>query len=149
MNAYEKLFVYTDGGARGNPGHAAVGVVITSQRSGRGEGVIVRLGRRIGETTNNVAEYQAVITALEYLLTHKLTARRIVFLLDSLLVASQLMGKYKIKQPYLRELADTAKRLQGRLKMPVTFTHISRAENEAADQLVNSALDSVDMVASD
>jgi len=144
----EELYVYTDGGARGNPGPAAIGVVIRSSRTGKGGLTIAAFGRRVGETTNNVAEYHAVIAALEFILTKKINCRRINFFLDSQLVVSQLTGKFKIKQVHLRKLVELVHQLLRQLNTEVAFTHISRNQNQQADELVNQALDQPDMTGS-
>ena len=135
-----KVIIYTDGGSRGNPGEAAVGVVILSER---GE-TIKAYGQCIGVATNNQAEYQAVIFALEKikLLFSKREAARlkIDFRLDSELVVKQLNHQYKIKES---EIQKTFLKLWN--LMPdfgeITFTHILRGQNKQADRLVNEALD--------
>ena len=131
------LKIFTDGGARGNPGPAAVGVVIFDEH-GKG---IHRFGRAIGETTNNVAEYQAVIDALGWVEGQLKKPEIINFFLDSMLVAKQLSGNWKIKQAHLRELAVRVGTLIGKLGVKVTYTPIPRERNSEADFLVNQALD--------
>ena len=126
--------VFTDGGARGNPGPAAIGVVVQDEQ-GR---TVYELGRTIGETTNNVAEYRAVIGALEWIKSQPRPAA-VNFYSDSTLVVNQLQGLWKIKQAHLKPLIDEVRRLAEGLT--VTFTAIPRAQNEAADALVNQALD--------
>lgn len=125
-----------DGASRGNPGPAAVGVVL---EDGDGE-VISSFGRRIGSTTNNVAEYQAVLAGLE-----EAQARGIVDLemrLDSELVVRQITGQYKVKHPQLVVLKhDVDLLLRGFRTFRVK--HVPRAENHAADKLANEALDAV------
>lgn len=123
-----------DGASRGNPGPAAVGVVLEDDD---GE-VIFSFGRRIGSTTNNVAEYQAVLAGLE-----EAQARGIVDLemrLDSELVVRQITGQYKVKNPQLVILKHDVDLLLRRFR---TFRvkHVPRAENHAADKLANEALD--------
>ncbi|HCS79235.1 TPA: ribonuclease H [Patescibacteria group bacterium] len=148
MKINQVLYVYTDGGARGNPGPAAIGVVISKAHNEQDGSIITRFGRRVGETTNNVAEYRAVIAALEFIATQKLPCQRINFFLDSQLVVSQLTGEFKIKQPHLRTLVDSVHALVRRLGTEVSFTHVSRSRNKHADELVNQALDDPDMTAS-
>src|SRR3989344_3558887 len=92
-----KRIVHTDGGARGNPGPAAIGVVIEE-----GNKTLAAFGKTIGEATNNIAEYTAVIEALMWLTQHP--ADYIQFFLDSTLVVNQLNGLFKVKEPHLREL---------------------------------------------
>lgn len=129
-----RLAVYTDGGARGNPGPAAIGVVIKDERGK----IIHQFGRTVGETTNNVAEYLAVLAALEWLKvqTQPVTAN---FYSDSSLVVHQLKGEWKIKEAHLRQLVERVHRLENDLV--VTYTAIPREQNTAADAQVNQALD--------
>lgn len=133
------LIIYTDGGSRGNPGQAAVGVYITNAKGEE----IVRFGKRIGETTNNTAEYLAVITALDYL-KEKLNQeiQTITFFLDSLLVVNQLNGLYKIKESHLQTLAIKIKKLAGERPGKVFYNYVPREKNRVADSLVNQALNS-------
>ncbi len=129
------VVIYTDGGARGNPGPAAAGVVILN--GAEKTEVMEYLGRR---QTNNWAEYEAVVIALGKLLEMGLRDVDIEFRLDSLLVVEQLKGNWKIKEPELKKQAAKVKSLLkdfGRVR----FTHIPRDENSEADRLVNEALD--------
>lgn len=130
--------VYTDGGARGNPGPAAVGVVI------EGGGINKKYGEYIGEATNNEAEYQASIIALKKLKQlvgrDKTSLATVEFCVDSELLAKQLNGEYKVKEKNLQNLFMELWNLKldfGR----VTFNHVFRGKNKEADQLVNEALD--------
>jgi ribonuclease HI len=130
----ETLTIFTDGGARNNPGPAAIGVVIGDKE----------YGEYLGETTNNVAEYQAVIFALKkvrHLLgKEKLKNTKVIVNLDSELVASQLNGKYKILEPDLQPLFVEVWNLK--FDFPhLEFHHIPREKNKKADKLVNQALD--------
>jgi ribonuclease HI len=130
------IIIYTDGGARGNPGPAAIGVVIY-----RDQEKIAGVGEYIGERlTNNWAEYEAVIFALLKALELELIGADIEFKLDSLLVVEQLKGNWRIKEPSLKPQVE---KVRGLLKDfgRVTFTHIPREENKEADALVNEALD--------
>jgi len=132
-----KLIIHTDGGARGNPGPAGIGVVI--EQDGK---IIHEFGKTIGETTNNVAEYTAVIEALTYLKTRNTQLETISFLLDSKLVVEQLNGNYKIKDAKLRELSLKIRMLEQELSGGViTYAHVPREKNKEADRLVNQALD--------
>lgn len=131
------LTIYCDGGSRGNPGEASYGFVIKDQT---GE-VIYKEGKRIGIETNNVAEYMAVVSALFYVEREKIEASRINFFLDSLLVVSQMNGKWKIKNERLRELLYSAKQTEKKLGILITFTAIPREQNKEADRMVNLALD--------
>ncbi len=126
--------IYTDGGARGNPGPAAIGLVIYAA-SGK---EVERYGKYIGTTTNNQAEYRALLVALE--LVQKFAPDKVVCHLDSELVVRQLQGKYKIKESGLVSLASDVFRLTNKLKQ-IEFVHVPREKNKLADQLVNEALD--------
>jgi ribonuclease HI len=132
------FIIYADGGSRGNPGKAAYGFVVYDGEKNE----LYKEGKYIGIDTNNVAEYSGVISALKYLL-EKGDAQnsRIQFRLDSLLVASQLEGIYKVKNENLRNLFFTVKSLQEKLKATIHFQHVYRSENSAADAMVNKALD--------
>jgi len=132
----DKLIIYTDGGARGNPGPAAIGVAI--YETGTINEPILKIGKFLGTTTNNEAEYRAVIVALEE--TKKLGGKSLTFFLDSELVVKQLTGKYKIKEPRLAALAADVLRLQNNF-LQVVFKHVPREKNKLADALVNEALD--------
>ena len=132
----DKLIIYTDGGSRGNPGPAAIGVVI------RDKGY----SEAIGETTNNVAEYKAIIFALKktkaLLGGKKVKETELEIRSDSELIVSQLKGKYKIKDEELKTLfIEVWNRKQDFKK--VDFTLIPREKNKAADKLVNSELNTL------
>ncbi len=124
----------TDGGARGNPGPAGIGCVITDEAGA----VIKTFGGYIGEGTNNVAEYRALVRGLE--LAAELGAARVAVRMDSELIVRQLTGVYRIKDPKLKALAAEVGRLASRFDS-VSFSHVRREENSAADELVNRAID--------
>ncbi|MBI4117153.1 MAG: ribonuclease HI family protein [Parcubacteria group bacterium] len=135
----QKFTIYTDGGARGNPGPAAMGVII------KGPVETKKYGEYIGEATNNEAEYQAVIFALKKLKQligkEKTKSEAEVELhLDSELLASQLNAEYKIKEKRLQQLFLEVWNLKQDFKN-VSFKHIPREDNRGADKLVNQALD--------
>jgi ribonuclease HI len=130
----DKLIIYTDGAARGNPGPAAIGVDIRDE-SGK---TVTGISRRLGITTNNQAEYRAVIAGLEKAIS--LGARRVTIKSDSELVVKQLNGQYKIKNAALRPLYQEIVKLFGTLES-VSITNIPREQNSAADALANKALD--------
>ncbi|RJR25573.1 reverse transcriptase-like protein [Candidatus Microgenomates bacterium] len=132
-------FIKTDGGARGNPGPAAIGIFIKDSEGHE----LLKKGEKIGETTNNVAEYLAVVKALEWLKENieKRSLGKIFFDLDSSLVVNQLNGIFKIKEAHLRELVLKIKTLENEVGGNIFYRHIPREENRAADALVNSALD--------
>ena len=130
-----KLVIYIDGGARGNPGPAAIGVV-AGQKSYQ---------ERIGSTTNNVAEYKAAIFALKkakQLLGKEKSKSEVEIRTDSELLYKQLNGQYKIKNKELQSLFIEVWNLQQDFKK-VKFIHIAREENRLADRLVNQALDTL------
>lgn len=140
QNYNAKLIVYTDGGSRGNPGPAAIGVVVKDA-----EGQIIKsYGEAIGERTNNEAEYEAVILALQKIRAllgkEKIKNIEIIVNLDSQLVSSQLRGEYKIEEERLFPLFIKI----WNLKMDfgeVRFKYVPREKNKEADRLVNMALD--------
>ena len=128
-----RLFISTDGGARGNPGPAAIGVVIKNEKGD----VLFAEGKYIGETTNNQAEYQAVVLALEK--AQELGGTELHFNLDSELVVKQLKGEYKVKNQDLAVQFIKIWRLQQNFKK-IDFQHVYREKNKEADDLVNQAL---------
>jgi ribonuclease HI len=137
-----KGFLNTDGGARGNPGPAGIGVVLKDA-----DGIVIaEIARSIGITTNNVAEYEALIEGLKLALDHGATELDIY--VDSELVVSQLEGKWKIKNERLRGLAVGARALMGRFER-ATIRHVRRSQNTHADRLANVAMDRSEAVAGD
>ena len=129
-----KLVVNVDGGARGNPGPAAIGVVV-SEPDGT---VIDEVAERIGVATNNVAEYRAVIKGIER--AQALGAGEVELIGDSELVARQLTGAYKVKHPAMKPLhAEALAALNGLESWRIRT--VPRAQNARADELVNAALD--------
>lgn len=129
-----KLVLHVDGGARGNPGPAAIGVVI----SGADGTVIDEVAERIGPATNNVAEYRAVLRALER--ARELGADEIEIIGDSELIARQLSGAYKVRHPAMKPLHEQAMAALAGFERWHIRT-VPRAENARADALVNAALD--------
>jgi len=129
-----RYLVHTDGASRGNPGPAAIGVVI---QDAEGREVAVH-SEAIGRATNNVAEYRAVVQALSMLAG--LGASRAEFLLDSELVVRQLNGLYRVKDPKMAALHGEVRRRAAQLGQ-ITFRHVPRHQNERADELANQALD--------
>ena len=130
----EKVIIYADGAARGNPGPAAIGIVIQDQAGS----TVATISRQLGITTNNQAEYQAIIAALEKAVS--LGAKNIVLKSDSELVVKQINGLYKIKKTALRPLYQQVVQLIGSLES-FTISYIPREQNAAADALANRALD--------
>lgn len=130
---HKTLIIKSDGGARGNPGPAAIGVVIEE-----GHKVIHTISRFIGQASNNVAEYSAVIAGLEY--AKSMGAERVICYLDSKLVVEQLNQRYKVKHPDMGKLFLVAWNLIQCFDK-VHFHYIPREHNTQADCLVNKALD--------
>ena len=129
-----KLIVNVDGGARGNPGPAAIGVVV---RDAGGE-ILSTISEKIGEATNNVAEYRALIAGIER--ARELGADRIELLGDSELVIRQVRGEYKVKNAGIKPLhAEAIESLRGFDEW--SLNHVRREQNAEADALVNDALD--------
>ncbi|RKX96077.1 MAG: ribonuclease H [Spirochaetes bacterium] len=131
------LKIYIDGGSRGNPGDAAIGVVVYNDKSEE----IYRFGEKIGTKTNNVAEYSALIRALEHL--KKMisnTDEKILIYSDSELLVKQINGIYKVKNKKLKTLYDKAKSLLKNFKN-IEIKHIVREKNTVSDWIVNRVLD--------
>jgi ribonuclease HI len=137
-----KATLNTDGGARGNPGPAGIGVVLRTSDGA----TLAELGRGIGSTTNNVAEYEALIAGLELALAQGVTD--IEILVDSTLVVNQVMGRWKIKNDRLRGLAVRARSLMDKFDR-ATITYVPRAENKDADRLANVGMDESEVVGDD
>jgi ribonuclease HI len=135
--AVDTIIVYSDGGARGNPGPAAIGAVVLDATDDPPKRVAT-ISERIGETTNNVAEYRALIAGLEA--AEPFRARRVQVFADSMLVVQQLRGQWKVKQAHLRPLVDRARELLATYEV-AELQHIAREYNTDADALVNAALD--------
>jgi len=130
-----RLVVHVDGGARGNPGPAAIGVVVSAPDGA----VLDEVAERIGVATNNVAEYRALLRGLERAVA--LGAREVDLVNDSELVARQLTGAYKVKHPAMKPLYEQAiSALRGFDRWGIRS--VPRAQNARADALVNQALDS-------
>jgi len=139
----DKIYINTDGGSRGNPGPAAIGIVF-SDANGK---EIHHYQKCIGWTTNNEAEYQAIIKALEILMQSKWFAenniadKEVICRLDSQLVVEQINGNYKIKQDHIKLLIAQLRQMISQMHLNISFIHIRREENKLADKLVNQALD--------
>jgi len=128
------LIAHTDGGSRGNPGPAGYGVVIHDSDGNKVAGLSQYLGRQ----TNNFAEYQALIAALEYAIQHGPKALKVIS--DSELMVRQLKGIYKVKDPSLRDLYERASELIAHLDW-FNIEHVLRGQNREADELANQAMD--------
>ena len=140
MKSQQKLITYTDGGSRGNPGPAALGVVI-QDAAGH---TIKEYGETLGVRTNNEAEYEAVVSALKKVKAlfgkEKTKAMSVEMRMDSELVMKQLTAQYKLENEKLIPLFIKIWNLRQDFK-EVTFVHVRREQNHAADRMVNEALD--------
>ncbi len=134
MSTSKTLHLYTDGGARGNPGPAATGVVITDE-NGK---TLAAYGEYLGHQTNNFAEYSAIISGLKK--AKELGADQVKCFADSKLVIEQLNRKWKVREPSIQKLFLAAWNA-AQAFLHITFTHIRREKNKAADQEVNRVLD--------
>lgn len=139
MTNQNKLIVYTDGGSRGNPGPSALGVVILNSD----KSMLVEIGKAIGITTNNMAEYLAVLEALSWIKQQGIQNqyRAIDVFMDSQLLCRQLTGVYKVKHQQLKALMIRIKEIEKKLGIPILYHHVRRENNKEADRLVNLALD--------
>jgi ribonuclease HI len=127
------LFLYTDGGARGNPGPAGIGAVILDDKKKK----VKEIYKYIGEATNNNAEYNALICGLEEV--KKLNADEVIVNLDSELVVKQINGEYRVKNEELKPLFEKAMEALKHFKS-FEIRHIDRSKNKEADKLVNKAI---------
>jgi ribonuclease HI len=128
------LVAFSDGGARGNPGPSGYGVVIQDETGNK----IAALSGYLGHQTNNFAEYQGLIAALEYAVDHEHKALRVIS--DSELLVRQIKGIYKVKNAALQDLHRRAKQLIGGLDW-FSIGHVLRGKNQEADSLANAAMD--------
>ncbi|OQA52637.1 MAG: 14.7 kDa ribonuclease H-like protein [candidate division WS2 bacterium ADurb.Bin280] len=131
---FKILEVFTDGGARGNPGPAAIGVFVMGDSK-----ELEKKAMCIGEATNNVAEYSAFLESIK--LIKDFECGKIVFKLDSELVVRQINGQYKVKNEKIRPLFAQVVENLSMINVPYEVVHIRREENKVADSLVNQALD--------
>ena len=133
MMSAKNLIIHADGASRGNPGPAAIGVVIEDEQ-GR---VVARISKAIGITTNNRAEYLALIAGLKEAL--KLGAESVELKMDSELIVRQLTGRYRVRNPALKPLFEQAHQLMNEFQSS-PIVHIPREQNKAADALCRRAL---------
>ncbi|HBM17251.1 MAG TPA: ribonuclease H [Lentisphaeria bacterium] len=139
-----ELYLNTDGGSRGNPGPAAIGVVFLDDKGNQ----IHTHKEFIGHATNNEAEYCAIIKALEILSKSKWAEEnkkngKVICRLDSQLVVEQVMGRYKVKKDHIFQFVSKINKLINNLDLQLQFMYVPREENKIADKLVNQALDEV------
>ena len=128
------LIAFTDGASRGNPGPASYGVVIQDAHGNR----VDALAEYLGEATNNVAEYRALLAALHYAVERQIGGLKIYC--DSELMARQMQGVYRVNSPDLKPLFERARKLAGGLAS-FSIHHVRREQNREADELANQALD--------
>ncbi|HBK34768.1 MAG: Ribonuclease H [Candidatus Uhrbacteria bacterium GW2011_GWE2_40_58] len=134
----KKIRLYADGGSRGNPGPAASGAVLKECTEGKEGIILAQVKKFLGETTNNQAEYTAIIIGLEK--AKELGVEEVEVVLDSELAVKQLNREYKVKHPELAKRFLEVWNLQQGFKK-VTFRHVKRVFNKEADALVNECLD--------
>ena len=134
----KKIIIYTDGGSRGNPGPAAIGVIVLCE----GQAVFEQAST-IGVATNNQAEYRALLESIKWLLKHQnhLSPTLVTWRLDSRLVIEQVNQNWKIKLPHLKKMAQEAWIGLNKLKCQYVIEFVPREKNVLADALVNQALD--------
>ena len=131
------IIIFTDGGARGNPGPAGAGAVVY-----QGKKKIAEVSAYLGERTNNWAEYEALILALDA--TQKALGKKIPNVavnMDSELIVKQMKGEYRVKDPALKEQYAKVRALIQKSFPTISFTHIPREQNGEADKLANDAMD--------
>ncbi len=132
--APDEVIAHIDGASRGNPGPAAYAVVMETPEGGH----LTSLSEAIGTATNNMAEYRALLAALDYALAHEHLNLKV--LTDSELLARQVEGAYKVRHPGLKPLYESAREKIGRL-IAFKIRHVPREENREADRLCNQTLD--------
>lgn len=130
------LYINTDGGSKGNPGPASIGVVF-----GDGQSILHTYREDIGIASNNVAEYTALLRALQIFLTESSSlfpsTSELICRADSELMVKQMRREYKVKHPDMKVLFDSAQALVAEIALPISFVHVPREENSLADALVN------------
>jgi probable phosphoglycerate mutase len=134
MSNPPEIIAHIDGGSRGNPGPAAYGVAIKTPQGH----AVTAFARYLGETTNNFAEYQGLLAALDYALSHG--CPRLTVMTDSELMARQISGRYKVRSPDLKPLYEKAQAMIARLES-FSIRHVYREHNREADRLANKAMD--------
>jgi len=129
------LYAYTDGASRGNPGESGIGAIVKTETGS----TVFSFHRHIGRTTNNVAEYTALIELLERM--RKVSCTHLVVHSDSELMVRQLNGSYKVKDPELRQRFNRYQALCQELPFDLEIRHVSREQNREADRLANEGID--------
>ncbi len=130
------IHAFTDGASRGNPGESGIGVLLKDERGG----ALTSIFGYIGTATNNVAEYTALVTCLR--MVSKLNCTNLVVHSDSELLVRQMQGKYKVKEPTLREFVHQARETITKGGFTCRFIHVTRERNREADELANRGIDS-------
>ena len=128
------ILAATDGASRGNPGESGIGIHITDEKGA----VLVSVGKFIGLATNNVAEYQALLTCLGYVAS--LPCERVIVQSDSELMVRQVNGQYKVKDTMLKRFFQQVQARLTALPFPVEIRHVTREQNRHADELANRAI---------
>ncbi|MDH5533622.1 MAG: ribonuclease HI family protein [Candidatus Pacebacteria bacterium] len=143
MANFKLLKIFTDGGARGNPGTAGIGIHVMDE----GGFTIHDHSEYVGETTNNVAEYKGLLIALTWLesFSKENKIEKVEFFMDSKLVVEQINKNWKIKQDHLAELAFVIWEKLEKISLPYKLSHIRREKNKVADLLANQAMDSAQL----
>ncbi len=129
-----KLFCYIDGSCIGNPGDAGFGIIVKDET----DTILEMYGNYIGEATNNIAEYQALISCLE--LIEKYNMDTVVIYSDSQLVVNQIKGLYKVKKEHLKKLFDKVQNIMYDVSYKIDIIHIPREKNKEADKLARMAI---------
>lgn len=129
------ILAYTDGAARGNPGESGIGVVFKDEKGT----ILTKISGYIGEATNNVAEYQALIACLKN--AAKTKCSRLVVHSDSELMVRQILGEYKVKDPTLKLMFQKVHRLLAKVSFEFEIRHVGRELNKEADRLANLGID--------
>lgn len=133
------LKVFTDGASKGNPGKAAIGILINDENDSE----LIAYKEYIGKATNNVAEYKAFLKSLELIKTFNGSVDKVEFFADSELMVKQLNGQYKVKDAKLNVLYNETRNLLSHLNITHTISYIPRTENKIADKLANEAIKDV------
>ncbi len=133
------LSIHTDGGSRGNPGHAGYGFVILDSQNN----IVHKGSQYLGIKTNNEAEYQGLLAALTWLKTFSSSTQitKVTVYMDSQLIVRQVQGFYKVKADNLRPIFSQVQSLLSSFSFPVNFSHVTRDKNTLADKLANLAMD--------
>lgn len=132
----EKITIYCDGGSRGNPGPAASAFAVI--KNGK---ISFKDSMYLGRSTNNVAEYQATLMAVEWLSKNEVVQDIVTVVVDSELLSKQMTGQYKIKNEKLKIMATKIKNLERKIKSKIKYQWSPRSKNKIADRLVNEELD--------